>query len=229
MRRCAATAVGGTIGSVSVTRRVRVLVADDHPVFRDGIVRAIEERPELSLVGVATDGRAALEQIREAEPDVALLDIKMPGLDGSRVLRALQRDGVPTKVLFLSAFGDPALVYEALEGGAAGFLSKDAERTAICEAVERAARGETVLSPGLESGLAGQIRLRAHDDRPVLTPRERQVLALLAEGRSAPDIARDLILSTTTIKTHLGHLYEKLGVSDRAAAVAEAMRRGLIE
>lgn len=213
----------------SAPRLVRVLVADDHPVFRDGVVRAIEDRAELSLVGVAHDGRAALDQIQEAEPDVALLDIKMPGLDGSRVLRALQRDGSRTKVLFLSAFTDPALVYEALEGGAAGFLSKDAERTEICEAVERAARGETVLSPGLESGLAAQIRLRSHDERPVLTPREREVLAMLAEGRSAPDIARELVLSTTTVKTHLGHLYEKLGVSDRAAAVAEAMRRGLIE
>jgi two-component system, NarL family, nitrate/nitrite response regulator NarL len=221
---------GATIGLVSAApRRVRVLVADDHPVFRDGIVRAIEERTELDLVGVASDGRAALEQISQSEPDVALLDIKMPGLDGAKVLRALQRDALPTKVLFLSAFGDPALVYEALEGGAAGFLSKDAERTEICEAVQRAARGETVLSPGLENGLAAQIRLRARDERPVLTPREREVLALLAEGQSAPDIARELVLSTTTIKTHLGHLYEKLGVSDRAAAVAEAMRRGLIE
>ena len=94
----------------------------------------------------------------------------MPGLDGAKVLRALQRDALPTKVLFLSAFGDPALVYEALEGGAAGFLSKDAERTEICEAVQRAARGETVLSPGLENGLAAQIRLRARDERPVLHP-----------------------------------------------------------
>jgi two-component system nitrate/nitrite response regulator NarL len=209
--------------------RVRVLVADDHPVFRDGIVRAIRDRPELELAGVAEDGRSALDAVLRLAPDVALLDVRMPGLDGPQVLRALKREGSASRVLFLSAFTDAPLVYDALEAGAAGFVAKDAERAEICEAVERVARGETVLSPGLQSGLVAQIRLRAQDDRPVLTAREAEVLHLLAQGRSAPAIARELVLSPTTVKTHLGHLYEKLGVSDRAAAVAEAMRRGLIE
>jgi len=209
--------------------RVRIIIADDHPVFREGLVRAVSSCPELELVGEAVDGRAALEAIKEHEPDVALVDQKLPGLDGIGVATAVQRDELQTRVLILSAYDDPALVYRAIEAGACGYLTKDARRTEITDAVLRGARGETVIAPTLAAGLAGEIRKRSTATGPLLTERERQVLVRLCDGRSAPEIARELFLGVTTVKTHLGNLYEKLGVSDRAAAVAEAMRRGLVE
>ena len=210
--------------------RVRVLVADDHPLFRDGMARAVRGRPSLELVAEAADGRAALELARELEPDVLLLDTRLPELDGLQVLNALRREHSPTRVLMFSAFTDGPLVHQAIAAGAAGSLPKSAERDAVCEAIEAVARGDVVLDPSLQAGLLEQVR--AHGvaaDRPVLTEREQQILALIAEGLTAPAVAARLHLAPGTVKTHLGHLYEKLGVSDRAACVAEAMRRGLLE
>lgn len=209
--------------------RVRVLVADDHPLFRESIVRAIKERPDFELVAEAADGREALERIKELEPDVAVIDLKMPELDGVAVVGALQRDKSPTRVVLLSAFLDGPLVLDAVASGAAAYLSKDAERERICDAVAAVARGETVFSPEVHAGMAEQIRERHRPERPVLTPREQQVLDLVSKGMSAPEIAKQLFLSPATVKGHLQSLYEKLGVSDRAAAVAVAMRKGLIE
>jgi len=160
---------------------------------------------------------------------VAILDVRMPGLDGRRVLGAIEREGLPTRVLFVSAYLDSEIVFEAIGGGARGYLSKEAGRRQICDAVSAIAPGETVLAPEVQAGLAREIQLRSSDDRPLLTPREREVLRLTADGLSAPDIGERLYLSPATVKTHLQHLYGKLGVSDRAAAVAEAMRRGLLE
>jgi len=210
--------------------RVRVLVADDHPLFRDGMARAVRDRPSLELVGEASDGREALELSRELSPDVLLLDARMPELDGLQVLNALRREHSPTRVVIFSAFTDGPLVHQALAGGAAGYLPKNAERDAVCEAIEAVARGEIVLDPSLQGRLLEQVRAQgAAGDRPVLTEREQEVLALIAEGLTAPAVAARLHLAPGTVKTHLGHLYEKLGVSDRAACVAEAMRRGLLE
>ena len=206
----------------------RVLIADDHPLFRDGLARRIKERPELELVGEAGDGPAALAAIRELRPQVAVLDIKMPGLDGIRIAAAVARDQLPTRVVILSAYVESAVVFRALAAGARAFLSKDSDRSDVCEAIVAVARGEVVLPPNVHSGLVEQIRAHGSEEAS-LTPREREVLALVAEGASAPDIGRRMHLSTGTVKAHLSSLYEKLGVGDRAAAVAEAMRRGMLE
>ena len=212
------------------SQRVSVLVADDHPVFREGIVRAVKERPDLELVGEASDGREALEQIKQHNPDVAVLDIRMPGLEGPQVLSALKRDGVETEVLFLSAFMESELAYQTVAEGARGYLSKEASRQEICDAIVTVARGGTALAPEVQAGLAEAVQQRERaDGRPELTPRESEVLQMISEGLSAPEIGRRIHLSPTTVKTHLHTLYEKLGVSDRAAAVAEGMRRGLLE
>jgi two-component system nitrate/nitrite response regulator NarL len=210
--------------------RVRVVVADDHPLFREGIERAVRERPELELVGSAADGREVLGLIRDLEPVVAVLDLRLPGLDGLQVLNAITRDGVPTRVLILSASGDPELVYRAVQGGAAGYFRKEADRHAILDAISAVARGGTVVDPELQAGVFDQIRVRGTgEDRPILTAREQEVLTRMAEGLSGPQIADRLIVALPTVKTHQARLYEKLGVSERAAAVAEAMRRGLLE
>jgi two-component system nitrate/nitrite response regulator NarL len=210
--------------------RVSVVVADDHPLFREGIERAVRERPELELVASAADGREALGLIRELEPVVAVLDLRLPGLDGMKILNALTRDAVPTRVLILSASGDAELVYRAVQRGAAGYFRKDADRHTILDAISTVARGGTVIDAQLQAGVFDQIRIRGiDDDRPILTAREHEVLKLMAEGLSGPQIADRLIVALPTVKTHQARLYEKLGVSERAAAVAEAMRRGLLE
>lgn len=209
--------------------RARVVVADDHPLYREGVVRALGASGGVEVVAEAEDGRSALAAIREHTPDVALLDYRLPGLDGVEVTHAVVRDGLPTKVLLLSAFTDSGLVYKALQVGVAGYLPKEARRERIVDAVLACARGETVLPPELAAGLASEIRLRGASDAPALTERENQILHLIASGKSLPTIAKELFLGVTTVKTHTQHLYDKLGVSDRAAAVAEAMRRGLLE
>ena len=160
---------------------------------------------------------------------MALLDYRMPGLDGAQVAAAVQRDELPTRVLLISAHDEAAIVYRALQDGAAGFLSKESSRSELVNAVLECAKGRDMVSPTLAAGLVGEIRRRAEPEGPVLSPREREVLALIASGASIPAIAQELFLAPSTIKTHVQRLYEKLGVSDRAAAVAEAMRRKLID
>jgi two-component system nitrate/nitrite response regulator NarL len=210
-------------------QRVTVVVADDHPLYREGVVRALLASGSVEIVAEAEDGRSALAEIQEHQPDVALLDYKLPELDGVAVTHAVVREQLPTRVLIVSAFTDSGVVYRALEIGAAGFVSKEARREQIADAVLACARGENVVPPDVAAGLVSEIRLRKRTDAPALTPREQEILHLIAAGKSLPQIAKELYLGLTTVKTHVQHLYEKLGVSDRAAAVASAMRRGLIE
>ncbi|MCV7411160.1 two-component system response regulator [Mycobacterium florentinum] len=208
--------------------KVRVVVGDDHPLFREGVVRALALSGEVNVVGEADDGTQALELIKEHRPDVALLDFRMPGMDGAQVAAAVRSNELPTRVLLLSAHDEAAIVYQALQQGAAGFLLKDSTRTEIVKAVLDCANGNDVVAPSLAGGLAAQIRQRAEPSAPVLSAREREVLNRIARGQSIPAIAGELFVAPSTVKTHVQRLYEKLGVSDRAAAVAEAMRQGLL-
>jgi two-component system nitrate/nitrite response regulator NarL len=207
-------------------RRVRVLVADDHPVYLDGLTAAIGRADDLELVATCQDGVDALETIRSLAPDVAVLDLKMPRLDALDVLAALDGEAVRTRVLVLTAFPDGEAVHRALSTGAGGYLVKDEPRQRICEAIRAVASGRAVISEPAQTAMAGELRNR--HDGPGLTRREREILLLLADGLSAREIAARLVLGTATVKTHLHHLYEKLGVTDRAAAVAVAMRRGML-
>lgn len=213
----------------SSERRVRVVVGDDHPVYREGIVRALNNSGRTEVVEAVADGHAALAAIREHQPDVALLDYKMPGLDGIAVAHAVSRDGLPTRVLLLSATTDGPVVYRAIQDGAAGYLSKEADRDEIVAAVVACSRGEKVLPPELVTSLATQVHRQAQYQGPMLSEREHEILRLIADGKTVPEMAKDLFLAQTTIKTHIRRLYEKLGVSDRGAAVAYAMRNQLLE
>jgi two-component system, NarL family, nitrate/nitrite response regulator NarL len=208
---------------------VTVVLVDDHPFYRDGLSRGLARSGHIRVLAEAGNGREALEAMRREPPTVALVDYQMPDMDGVAVLHALVREQLPTRVLLLSAITDSAVVFRALEEGAAGYLAKDAGRQEIVDAVLRVARGETVVPAELAAGLAGEIRLRARSQAPALSERERQVLQAFARGLSIPQTAAELYLGASTVKTHTQRLYEKLGVSDRAAAVAEAMRRGLLE
>lgn len=211
------------------SEKVRVVVGDDHPMFRDGVVRALVSSGQIEVVAEADDGMTALAAIRSYTPQVALLDYRMPGMDGAEVAAAVVRDELPTRVLIVSAHDESAIVYQALQNGAAGFLPKESTRSELVAAVLDCAKGRDVVAPQLAAGLAGEIRKRAETDGPVLSPREREVLNLIASGISIPAMAKQLYLAPSTVKTHVQRLYEKLGVNDRGAAVAEAMRRKLLD
>lgn len=213
----------------SSDRRVTVVVGDDHPVYREGVVRALDNSGRTEVVAAVGNGHDALEAVREHRPDVALLDYKMPGLDGIAVAHAVARDHLPTRVLLLSASTEGSVVYRAIQDGAAGYLSKEADRDDIVAGVVACARGESVIPPELVTSLATQVHQHAHSAAPLLSGREQEILRLIADGKTVPEMAAELFLAQTTIKTHIRRLYEKLGVSDRGAAVAYAMRNHILE
>lgn len=225
---CNCEKLNGMVGA-AMAKKVRVVVGDDHPLFREGVVRALSSSGSVDVVGEADDGATALELIKNHLPDVALLDYRMPGMNGGDVASVVRRDELPTRVLLVSAHDESAIVYQALQQGAAGFLPKESTRTEIVNAVLDCAKGRDVVSPTLVAGLAGEIRRRAEPTAPVLSAREREVLNRIARGQSIPTIAAELYVAASTVKTHVQRLYEKLGVADRGAAVAEAMRRRLLE
>jgi len=215
---------------MAIARRIRVFVADDHPLYREGVTRAIKGRRELELVGDAGDGREALAGIRSAAPDVALLDAQLPSMTGLEVAAALTRERSATRVLMLSAYVDAARVYDAVAAGAAGYISKEMGRAEICAGIRRVARGETVLAPQAQAGLRDRItRPRPNGPGSDLTARERETLKQIALGLSAPQIAARTNRSVPTVKGYLQSIYRKLDVHDRAAATAEAVRLGLID
>jgi two-component system nitrate/nitrite response regulator NarL len=205
----------------------RVFVAEDHPLYREGLVESISKRPDIELVGEAADGRRALERILDLKPDVALLDLKLPELDGIGVLRAIGGNQAVTRTVLLSAYADGDLILEAFEAGAAGYLSKEAVGDEVCAAIKAAGTGQRVISPGLEHRLAEEIS-RRNDERSKLSFRETEILELMAEGLPNTAIGERLNVSESTVKTYASRAFEKLGVSNRGAAIAEAMRRGIL-
>jgi two-component system nitrate/nitrite response regulator NarL len=209
--------------------RVRVLVAARQPLLREAVARAVRQRVGLELVAEVPDGPAALEAIEREAPDVAVVDRRLPQLDGARVLNAVVRDGLDTRVLLLGASGEPDGAYDALAAGAAGWLSDLTHERELCRAIVAVARGGVALSQDAQTALAAEIRRRAEGDGPLLDDRERRMLTLVARGWSAQEIATELQLSTAVVRSHLLKLYKRLGVSERAAAVAVALRRGLID
>jgi two-component system nitrate/nitrite response regulator NarL len=206
---------------------VRVVVADDHPLYRAALVDVLQAGNGLELVATASDGREALELIRRHLPDVAILDMRMPHLDGREVMRRMRQEEIRTRVLFVSEYHGGEVVLQALTAGAAGYLSKGATAIEIVEAIHRIVRGDSVLPSDIGTDVATALRERGEVGIH-LTARELGVLELIAEGETANVIAQRLHLAVPTVKTHIQNLYAKLGVNDRGAAVAEAMRRGLL-
>jgi DNA-binding NarL/FixJ family response regulator len=204
---------------------VRVLIADDHPVVRDGLRGMFAGEPGLTVVGEAGDGARAVELARSLEPDVVLMDLRMPGTGGLEAIRELVRLGLPTRVLVLTTYATDSDVAPAIEAGATGYLLKDAPPEELTRAVRLAARGETVLSPLAATRLVGRVRAPAAP----LSDRELEILRLIAAGSTNREAAAHLFISEATVKTHVLHIYAKLGVNDRAAAVAAGFRRGLLD
>jgi DNA-binding NarL/FixJ family response regulator len=205
---------------------IRVLLVDDHPVVREGVRGMLSAEADLEVVGEAASGHEAVTATRNLQPDVVLMDLRMPGGDGVQATERILRHSPECRVLVLTTYDTDADILRAVEAGAAGYLLKDTPRIELAEAVRAAMRGETVLAPAVAGKLVSGMRVRR--EAPQLTEREIDVLRLAAEGLSNAEIGRTLFISATTVKTHLMNSFAKLGVSDRTAAVTTAMRLRLL-
>ena len=206
---------------------IRLLIADDHPVVRDGLSGMFAADPDFEVIGEAADGAQAVRLAQAVTPDVILMDLRMPVMDGVTAITELARRGITAHVLVLTTYDTDSYVLPAIEAGATGYLLKDAPRAELLRAVRAAAAGQAVLAPSVATRLMGRIRAADAGPEP-LSQREFEVLELVATGATNREAAVRLFISEATVKTHLLHIYAKLGVSDRAAAVAEAFNRGLL-
>ncbi len=204
---------------------IRLLVVDDHPVVRDGLSSMFAREPDFEVVGEAGDGAEAVRLARSLRPDVILMDLRMPGPDGLGAMRELAQDGGGARVLVLTTYDTDSHVLPAIEAGATGYLLKDAPRDELLRAVRATARGEAVLAPSAAALLMSRVRSSATGP---LSPRELEVLQLVAAGATNREAAAKLFVTEATVKSHLLNIYGKLGVGDRAAAVTEAFNRGLL-
>jgi DNA-binding NarL/FixJ family response regulator len=207
------------------TGPIRLLIVDDHPVVRDGLRGLFADDPDFQVVGEAANGAEAVARVERLGADVVLMDLRMPEMGGVEAITRLRRTAPAVRVLVLTTYDTDSDVLPAIEAGATGYLLKDAPREELIRAVRAAFAGEAVLSPAVASRLMGQVRKPPPE---VLSQRELEVLALIADGATNRQAAAKLFVSEATVKTHLLHIYEKLGVRDRAAAVAEAYRRRLL-
>jgi DNA-binding NarL/FixJ family response regulator len=204
---------------------IRLLIADDHPVVRDGLRGMLASEPDFEVVGEAASGAEAVRLVEREGPDVVLMDLQMPDVDGVAATTEIVARFPRTRVLVLTTYDTDADILRAVEAGATGYLLKDTPRERLFPAIRSAARGETVLAPTVATRLVGRMRLPGEE---ALTAREVEVLGRVAKGASNADIAASLFISEATVKTHLLHIFAKLGVGDRTAAVMAALERGII-
>ena len=205
--------------------KIRLVIVDDHPVVRDGLRGMLESQPDFEVVGEASDGEAAVRITNSLKPEIVLMDLRMPEMDGVTALREIKASNPQVQVLVLTTYDSDADILPAIEAGASGYLLKDSSREELYTAIRATARGETVLAPAVAARLVGRMRAPAEEQ---LSSRELEVLQLVAEGDSNSEIASRLHISQATVKSHLIHIFGKLGVSDRTAAVTVALRRGIL-
>ncbi|GAB3714403.1 response regulator [Nocardiopsis nanhaiensis] len=207
-------------------RPLRILLVDDHPVVRHGLKAMFAERPDMDVVAEAADGQEALDGLRSGTGvDIVLMDLRMgAGMDGVTAIRRVTELDAPPPVLVLTTYDTDADILAAVEAGATGYMLKDAPPDQLCDAVHAAARGQTALAPDVANRLMDRLR----SPRPALSGRELEILRLLAKGMSNRAISRELFISEATVKTHLVHVFDKLGVDNRTAAITTALQRGII-
>lgn len=211
---------------------IRIVIADDHAVVRQALHVMLEMEPEFTVIGEADDGEQALVLADEFHPDLVLMDIRMEGMDGVRATRLLREQHPEISVLILTGFGEDEVLLQAVEAGAQGFLLKDASAEEVKQAILRVVHGESHMTPGLLRKLMDELAQRERQPEPAysnLTPREREVLKALSRGLSNDEIAKELVISEKTVKTHLGNIFSKLQVEGRAQAMLYAIREGIVE
>lgn len=204
---------------------IRVLITDDHPVVREGLAGMLAGQQDFEVVGLAEDGDTAVALHQTLSPDVTLMDLQMPGLDGVGAIKAIKTKQPLARILILTTYDSDADILRAIEAGATGYLLKDAPREELFRAVRATAKGDSVLAPTVAARLMTQMRAPAEES---LSAREIEVIQLVAKGKSNKDVGKELHISTATVKTHLIHIYNKLGVDDRTAAVTTAIGKGII-
>jgi DNA-binding NarL/FixJ family response regulator len=209
-------------------RVITLVVVDDHPVVRDGLRGMFDSAPGFEVLGEASNGVEGVDLVARFDPDVVLMDLRMPGGGGVAAIAELTRRGARSKVLVLTTYDTDSDTLPAIEAGATGYLLKDAPREELFTAVRAAADGRTVLSPAVASRLVSRVRAPGAAGHEALSAREREVLELVSKGTSNREIAAELFISEATVKTHLTHIFAKLGAKDRAAAVATAYDRGIL-
>jgi DNA-binding NarL/FixJ family response regulator len=206
-------------------RTIRLLVCDDHPVVRSGLRGILRSQPDFEVVAEAPDGTQAVALVRRFRPDVVLMDLRMPGMDGVTATGKIKAEHPEVQVLILTTYETDADILHAVEKGAIGFLLKDASEESLFDAIRQAAQGKSPLAPSVAARLVERMRGTA-DER--LSEREIEILQLVAQGLNNKAIAKELLISESTVKAHMLHIFEKLGVTDRTAAVTTALRRGII-
>lgn len=205
---------------------IRVVVVDDHPVVRDGIVATLSAAPDLEVVGQAESGPEAVQVAAATRPDVVVMDLRMPRGGGVEAVREMKARGIGASVLVLTTYDTDSETVAAIEAGATGYLLKDSSASRVVQAIRATAAGETVLSPAIAARLASHVRSPSRTT--ALSVREREVLLYVARGTPNKQIAKELFISEATVKTHVSHIFDKLGVTDRAAAVAAAYEAGIL-
>jgi DNA-binding NarL/FixJ family response regulator len=215
-----------------MTAPIRVLIVDDQTLIREGLETLLGLMPGLQVVGAARDGEEALRLVAELQPDVVLMDLRMPRLDGVAATRRIVAQWPGTRVIALTTYADDDSIFGVLEAGAMGYLTKDAGAQAITQAIRTVHQGEALLDPAVQARVIRQLRAAPATPAPSalppdLTQREAEVLALIGQGLNNQEIARRLVVSEATVKTHINNLFSKIGVRDRAQAVVYAMRHGL--
>lgn len=205
--------------------KIRILITDDHPVVREGLSGMLAGQSDFEVIGLAADGDTAVKMHGSLAPDVTLMDLRMPGLDGVGAIKAIKAQQPSSRIIVLTTYDSDADILPAIEAGATGYLLKDAPREELFRAIRAAARGDSVLAPAVAARLMTRMRAPAEEN---LSAREIDVLQLVAKGASNKEIGKSLHISTATVKTHLIHIYGKLGVGDRTAAVTTALEKGII-
>lgn len=204
---------------------VRILVTDDHPVVRAGLSGMLSGEPDFEVVGEAQNGKEAVAFVGELKPDVVLMDLRMPEMDGVTAIGHIKSDHPDVHILVLTTYESDADILRAIETGATGYLLKDTPREELFGAIRTVAQGQSPLAPGVAARLMQRVR---NPEEEGLSTREIEVLELVAHGTSNKEIAKQLWVSETTVKSHMLHIFDKLGVTDRTAAVTEALKRGII-
>jgi DNA-binding NarL/FixJ family response regulator len=204
---------------------IRILIADDHPVVLEGLAGMLAGQSDFEVVGMVEDGSSAVTLHHELSPDVTLMDLQMPGLDGVGAIEAIKAQHPPANILVLTTYDSDTNILRAIEAGATGYLLKDAPREELFRAIRAAAAGESVLAPAVATRLMTRMRAPAEEN---LSAREIEVLQMVAKGKSNKEIGKALHISTATVKTHLIHTFSKLDVDDRTAAVTTAIEKGII-